>query len=106
MKEHTIEIDGVPEGFEVHDIKLNLSHLQCLELNPDCSKYNPLIKNVMCNATVILQKTKPRRIVLEETAEVRQPRLGEWFIYDGKLKQKPNDHPLCSDFRIWKEIKE
>lgn len=56
MTTHTIEIEGLPEGWEAKPIKLpNMLMGSGGELYAD--------------VVITLQKTKPRRIVLEETEE-------------------------------------
>lgn len=52
---HNVEIEGLPEGWEVTE----------MVIHPDDSNDYPEWKQ----ATVKIQKTKPRRIVLEETEE-------------------------------------
>ena len=56
---HTIEIEGLPEGWEIEkcDIKGDISS------NDASFKY--------INAVIRITKKQPRRIVLEETGEIR-----------------------------------
>lgn len=56
MTTHTVDIEGLPEGWEVNTIKIDAKQFP-----------GPPFNTV--SATVHLRKTKPSRIVLEETGE-------------------------------------
>ena len=61
-----IEIEGLPEGFEINSVTINAG-----ETISQC--FNTI------QATIHLKKIQPREIVLVETDEFRQPRYGEYF---------------------------
>ena len=61
-----IEIEGLPEGFEINSVTINAG-----ETISQC--FNTI------QATIHLKKIKPREITLVETGEFRQPRYGEYF---------------------------
>lgn len=66
---HTIEIEGLPEGWELVSIKLPDN---CTK---QCSDATISIHNVP-GATFVLKKKQPRRIVLEEVTK-----QGDYFLY-------------------------
>ena len=89
---YEIEIEGLPEGWVGKKLVL-----RSLIENDE---------NEMTVASLLtLQKIKPRRIVLEETTELRIPNPGEWYCTsNGSIAQ-------CYGIKvtpalIWKEIKE
>ena len=61
-----IEIEGLPEGFEINSVTINAG-----ETISQC--FNTI------QATIHLKKIQPREITLVETDEFRQPRYGEYF---------------------------
>ena len=61
-----IEIEGLPEGFEINSVTINAG-----ETISQC--FNTI------QATIHLKKIQPREIVLVETDEFRIPRQGEYF---------------------------
>ena len=61
-----IEIEGLPEGFEINSVTINAG-----ETISQC--FNTI------QATIHLKKIQPREITLVDTDEFRQPRYGEYF---------------------------
>ena len=61
-----IEIEGLPEGFEINSVTINAG-----ETISQC--FNTI------QATIHLKKIQPREITLVETDEFRIPRQGEYF---------------------------
>lgn len=88
MSKHTIEIEGLPEGWEVSN--------RGIEINRELVR-NESAGVMQMAATVFLQKTKQRRIVLEETGEVSRM---THFINTGDVQLH-----IQSD-KIWREVKE
>lgn len=81
---HSIQIDGLPEGFEIDRIIID----------PDS-------KNVLSkDAEVILKKIKLRRIVLEETDHTRD------IMDDNEIIAENGVPILVHGDKIWREIKE
>lgn len=93
MTQSTIEVEGLPEGWELEGVSITPSRTK--DIN-DCWR----------SASVKLRRIQPRRIVLEDTGELRQPQEGEYVENNGNycLCRKPerwgNEH------KIWREIKE
>lgn len=69
MTTHAIEIEGLPEGYEIKRI-YTCNH-----------KLTEQTEKIGC--VVELQKSKPRRIVLEETEEETDPLLYQPIKIDG-----------------------
>jgi len=70
MTTHTVDIEGLPEGWEVNTIEIDAKQFP-----------GPPFNTV--SATVHLRKTKPSRIVLEETDEETDPLLYQPIKIDG-----------------------
>lgn len=95
MTTHTIEIEGLPEGWKAVAIKLE-------ELEGSDSEHAIYI------AKVIAEKIQPRRIVLEETGEERSVSYGDWYEdEDGNVINYLNkSFGTRKTYKIWKEVKE
>ena len=95
---YEIDIEGLPEGWELTRLKLPDD---CIEQTNNLT----ISINNQTGAVFSLKKLKPRRIVLEETTELRIPNPGEWYCTsNGSIAQ-------CYGIKvtpalIWKEIKE
>lgn len=103
MTKQTIEVEGLPEGWEpvayrcaVKGEYLFLS-TEVVEATHD--HFTP---------SVIVQKTKPRRIVLEETTEERSVGLGDWYENNDGVVGQWSDCGFGSRqyYKIWREVKE
>lgn len=96
MKEYTIKIGGVPEGWEPVAVRIAVRGEHVL----DCGSIT-LIDTVDETKfpCLIVRKTKPRRIVLEETDEVWDMTVPYYIQTDGLSMQ-------ISSNKIWKEVKE
>lgn len=65
---YEIEIEGIPDGWEVRHVSLRFN--QYAEIIAAVKSTDPVInqiQNAKVHAEVFLQKKQPRRIVLEET---------------------------------------
>ena len=96
MEKHEIEIEGLPGGMIAHSVKV-------IELDSGDSE------QCTYNAQVIAKRVKPRRIVLEETDEVRLVSPGEHYGYvEDKIYIGMWPAPNCSlrSYRIWREVNE
>lgn len=100
-----IEIEGLPEGWKAVAYRCPESGEYYLENN------GIVIKHTGCKQKfpwIIVEKTQPRRIVLEETEEERSVSYGDWYEDDlGRVNQWLNkDHGSSRCVKIWKEVKE
>ena len=90
---HEIEIPDLPEGWDAVSVKL-------IELESSDSEH------AIYASKVLAKKKQPRRIVLEETGQVRKPMEGEYVQNNGNycLCRKPerwgNEH------EIWKIVED
>ena len=92
--EKMIEVEGLPEGFEINSVTINAG-----ETISQC--FNTI------QATIHLKKIKPRRIVLEETNEERRICYGEWYeSQEGKLMRWPYGGKTDGKHRVWREVLE
>lgn len=82
MTKHTIEIEGLPEGWEPVAIRIALKGEHVL----DCGDIT-MIDTVDHTKfpCVIVQKTKPREITLVETDEPNSNRDKQEFIVDANI---------------------
>lgn len=55
---------------------------------------------------LIVEKIKPRRIVLEDTGEVRKPEAGEYTQYNGNFTLCRDPGLWRESYQIWREVKE
>ena len=91
---HEIEIPGLPEGW------------RAVEARIDPDQYNKYVGDDGClywNAKIKLEKIKPRRIVLEETDEVREVEFGEYFSSTANLISSwPWRSQSIEKYKIWR----
>lgn len=94
--EGTIEIKGLPEGWEAVAIIPNALN----ELDPSHPNYNPIAERAAISMIVHLKKKQQRRIVLEETGEIRDtPKLNHYnYFY--------TDHEGFDRYKVAREVKE
>ena len=85
-----IEIEGLPEGWKPLKVKIS------------CNISND-VSVMQCAARVDLERIKPRRIVLEETEEVRQPKEGEYVFNNGNLCLCRKPERWGYEHQIWRE---
>ncbi len=78
MTAHKIDIEGVPEGWEVRETNVE-SQSSLNTINPKYPHYDPTIEYCAVHVRVILQKTKPRRIVLDEISR-QEARVGDYVM--------------------------
>lgn len=88
---HTIEIDGLPEGYEVKNIKVT-------EKQP--------WDNGSIAALIYVKKKQPRRIVLEETDDTRSPKKGDYYYYRGCLRRWSKDNHSYNTHKIWRIVED
>jgi len=93
---YEIEIEGLPGGMIAHSVKV-------IELDSGDSE------QCTYNAQVIAKRVKPRRIVLEETGDIRLLRPGEHYGYveaNIYIGMWPAPNNSIHRYRIWREVKE
>ena len=92
-KQHTIEIEGLPEGWKA----------VLVEMESDASSYM-IGEHMHLMAKVVLEKIQPRRIVLEETGEVRPAQQGEFYFDGYRIIQTCGG--TSGDVQIWRVVNE
>lgn len=102
-KKYEIEIPGVPEGWKPVAVKpprKDIDHILTREgvVLFRYDGYEPRL---------IVEKIKPRRIVFEDTGEVRRPQIGEYVRYtDGSMYLCQNTRMWDNTAEIWREVEE
>lgn len=94
MSKHTIEVEGLPEGWEPVAYRIPLKDEYIL--------MEGMLMQSDGKGTIerlIVQPSKPRRIVLEETEGDRQCNSKNTINYDGTLVHVWGE-------KIWREVKE
>lgn len=95
MTQHTIEIEGLPEGWEVESVNVSGINFN----NERTSMKVPVIAHI--------QKIQPRRIVLEETEEVRPVGYQEFYsTSNGTLVQWQLACKTDEAYKIWRVVEE
>ena len=61
MPKFEIEVEGLPEGWDVKKLRIVSQNVR--EINPNHPDYNPVITDAIFHCDLIVQKSKPRRIV-------------------------------------------
>ncbi len=101
MKKQTIEVEGLPEGWNAVAYRV--------PVNGENFFYDEKICNdkYQCHEYLIVEKIQPRRIVLEETNEERKICFGEWYeSQEGKLMRWPYGGKTDGKHKVWREVKE
>lgn len=103
MPKHEIEIEGLPEGWKAVAYRFPAGRTE-YTLDDDM---NPVRAGDIYYPCIIVQKIKPRRIVLEDTGE-----YWEQGIFSGNVIINAADLPShiclsnCSRYRVYREVKE
>jgi len=94
MKQQTIEIEGLPEGWKA----VSIDATGC-NFDSGLTSYPVHLK---------VEKIQPRRIVMEETGEERSVSYGDWYEdEDGNVINYLNkSFGTRRTYKIWKEVKE
>jgi len=103
---HEIEIEGLPEGWRAVAYRLPKKSEQYFDPAKDLVITAPA--DYYYQAYCIVEKIQPRRIVLEETDEVRRPKYGEYFregLVDSKV-ELCTSHNYEYVVRIWIVVEE
>lgn len=85
---HTIDIEGLPEGYEVSEVELKTKHVW---------RENEIFA---IDAVIHLKKKQPRRIVLEETAEDNKSGVL------GPNTQQFGDVYIVNQKKIWRIVED
>ena len=102
MTEQTIDVTGLPEGWKAVAYRVPTNGETCWHQN--FGIYTATVSLTQC---FIVEKIKPRRIVLEETNEERRICYGEWYeSQEGKLMRWPYGGKTDGKHRVWREVKE
>ena len=80
MKTQTIEVEGLPEGFEVKSLKIHVPPETLMQITKNNHHYNLTIDLVRSNADVVLQKIQPLRMSLEEITDKTQDINKDYYI--------------------------
>lgn len=100
---HEIEIEGLPEGWRA------VAWRRLKNGDHYLNDKGEIVRNeALIIFALIVEKIKPRRIVLEETDEVRCPTYGEYFrkgLVDSKI-ELCTSHNYEYAVRIWTVVEE
>lgn len=88
---HEIEIEGLPEGYEVSKVTVEEHGI---------TRTWKEGKRMAVKAEIKLRKIKPRRIVLEETEESNTITSGIWDL------QRVAGLKIWHEPKIWREVEE
>lgn len=99
---YEIEIEGLPEGWEPVGFRVPLGGEDIIDFNGDLIR----VGNAYTQPRLIVRKKPPRRIVLEETGELRNANIGEWIEEKGSFSRWPCPKKSSAEYKIWREVKE
>lgn len=102
MNKFEIEIPGLPEGWK----PVAYRPMKEGEHRFDFGRVS-LATSDTSAPYLIVEKIKPKRIILESTGEVRRIKEREYARYNGMFVPCMNpDHGLEYEYEIWREVKE
>lgn len=78
---YEIDIPGLPEGWKAVAFRVPKYGESIIDYSGDLRTVTGLYQQ----PRLIVEKTRPRRIVLEETDEVRLPKYGEYYVENGQI---------------------
>ena len=98
---HKIEIPGLPEGWKpvaYRPVKPGeyIAHTGGVEQS---------LTGAMASYLVV-EKIKPKRVILEATGEIRQPEAGEYVQHNGNFCLCRKPERWGCEHEIWREVKE
>ena len=100
MTKQTIEVE-VPEGWRVKEYRMPNKGDYFWHQNRVCVASSSFI-----DQRLIIEKIQPRRIVLEETGEVRKLNFKDFYADgDGFLCRWMFDGESGEEYKIWREVK-
>jgi hypothetical protein len=103
MITQTIEVEGLPEGWNVVAYRKPSKGEQYL--------HQGLIWKAFINESypyLIVEKIQPSRIVLEFTGEIRKANPGDWWrsFPNRSLNYNDSNSSTSDEYEIWREVKE
>lgn len=97
---HNIDVEGLPEGWKAVSYRYP-------EIGEWCWEYAQVYQAVASiNPCLIVEKIQPRRIVLEETEEIRKALPDEYYEHTGGLAINNSHRETSGEYKIWREVKE
>ena len=99
---HEIEIPDLPEGWKAVAYRIPEKDENYLSIDGLVEKHDFRIYS----PRIIVEKIKPRRIVLEETDELRRVNNGEYYYHNGYALCRPFPSPTDLEFKIWRVVEE
>ena len=102
---HEIEIPDLPEGWRAVAYRAARRGIDHVLRNGQVTVYRGFSDAV---DLLIVEKIKPRRIILEETSEIREVEFGEYFYLPLSAQIKCWSLPYASyeTYKIWRVIEE
>lgn len=102
MTKQTIEVEGLPDGWEVIAYRCAVKGEYCfIGDGVVIATHNHLSKSI------IIKKSKPSRITFEDTGEIREVNPGEWiYEYGGRFVLWDLNYTSTDKYKIWREVKE
>lgn len=101
IKKYEIEIEGLPEGWkpvEYRPVKEGEDYF--------CFGAIQQAKFDSSAPALIVEKIKPKRIVLECTGEIRRPEVGEYAQYGDSFTLCRDQDRWGCEHEIWRKVKE
>ena len=96
---YEIELDGLPEGWDIKELKFTTGGIE--SITPGYPEYESSITAAKLRCHLIVEKIKPRRIVLEETEEFLHPAYAQESI---RIDQ---DTKIAVESKfVWRLVKE
>lgn len=99
---HEIDVPELPEGWRAVAYRCPKKFEHYFDAEEKRLLIAPLDHG---SARLIVEKIKPRRIVLEETEEIAIPKNGDWVLR-GKVFQQSDGNDFRSSHRIWRVVEE
>ena len=102
-QKHEIDISGLPEGYRAVAYRIGEIDECCLD-----PRTGEILKLFLTTdvRVIIVEKIQPRRIVLEETGEVRRPKEGEYVFNNGNLCLCRKPERWGNEHQIWRTVEE
>lgn len=102
-EKYEIEIPGLPEGWKP------IAYRPVKEGEHRFDYYGAVSKAASDSGAsyLVVEKIKPKRIILEATGEVRRPEAGEYVrTKEGTFCLRKNPGGWVGEYEIWREVKE
>ena len=101
---HEIEIPDLPEGWRAVAYRKPVNGRDHTLSDDD----DPFLCMAIDYPCLIVEKIKPRRIVLEETSEVRKASHGEYYYHEdyGRVMCWPCHMQTEVKYKIWRVVEE